>query len=72
MNFSCFQRTAHIYGDCTDCFSLYPDPDNMMKQVLGNGYKENDYYSGYLTIYKSDGESDVYTFSSKVLLSLAN
>ena len=34
-----------------------------MKQVLGNGYKENDYYSGYLTIYKSDGESDVYTFS---------
>ena len=23
----------------------------MMKQVLGNGYKENDYYSGYLTVY---------------------
>lgn len=39
------------------------DPDNMMKQILGNGYEENDYYSGYLTIYKSDGESDVYTFS---------
>lgn len=43
--------------------ALETDPDNMMKQVLGNGYKENDYYSGYLTVYKEDGESDVYTFS---------
>ena len=32
--------------------ALETDPDNMMKQVLGNGYKENDYYSGYLTVYK--------------------
>lgn len=45
--------------------ALETDPDNMMKQVLGNGYKENDYYSGYLTIYKSDGESDVYTFPDR-------
>ena len=43
--------------------ALETDPDNMMKQVHGNGYKENDYYSGYLTVYKEDGESDVYTFS---------
>ena len=34
-----------------------------MKQVLGDGYKENDYYSGYLTVYNGRGESDVYTFS---------
>lgn len=37
--------------------------DNMMKQILGNGYEENDYYSGYLTIYDDRGESDIYTFS---------
>ena len=43
--------------------ALETDPDNMMKQVLGNGYKENDYYSGYLTVYKENGESDAYTFS---------
>ena len=35
----------------------------LSRRILGNGYEENDYYSGYLTIYKSDGESDVYTFS---------
>lgn len=43
--------------------ALEADQDNLMKQVLGDGYKENDYYSGYLTVYNGRGESDVYTFS---------
>lgn len=41
------------------------EPENLKQQILGSGYKDNEYFSGNIDLYSAEGEHKVYYMDRK-------